>query len=136
MISKVSAVESKWAQGAIITLCGIGFIAAAPAHAASCNFEPQGEGRVAAVIDARTVRLSDGREVRLAGIEAVTTTTPNANRTAALAAIVAGRDVTLRGQDDTPDRYGRQPAFVFLGVRTSRCRACCWRKARRWSRLP
>ena len=37
-----------------------------------------------------------------------------ANRTAALAAIVAGHDVTLRGEDDTPDRYGRQPAFVFL----------------------
>jgi hypothetical protein len=32
----------------------------------------------------------------------------------ALSAIVAGRDVTLRGEDDTPDRYGRQPALVFL----------------------
>ena len=34
--------------------------------------------------------------------------------TAALAAVIAGRDVTLRGEDDAPDRYGRQPAFVFL----------------------
>src|ERR1700676_2349973 len=84
-----------------------------PAHAAGCSFEPQGEGRVAAVIDARSFRLEDGREVRLAGIEPVATET--ANRTAALAAIVAGREVTLRGEDDTPDRYGRQPAFVFLG---------------------
>jgi hypothetical protein len=34
--------------------------------------------------------------------------------TSALIALVAGREVTLRGDDDTPDRYGRQPAFVFV----------------------
>ena len=83
-------------------------VAAGPAVAAGCAFEPQGEGRVAAVIDSRTFRLQDGREIRLAGIE------PVAAEKAALAAIVAGREVTLRGEDDTPDRYGRQPAFVFL----------------------
>jgi endonuclease YncB( thermonuclease family) len=105
--------ELQWAQRAIIALCGAGFIVVVPAHAAACAFQPQGEGRVTAVIDARTFRLGDGREVRLAGIEPVTTAT-NANRTSALTAIVAGHDVTLRGQDDTPDRYGRQPAFVFL----------------------
>jgi endonuclease YncB( thermonuclease family) len=82
------------------------------AAAAGCSFEVQGEGRVAAVIDARTLRLQDGREVRLAGIEPVAS--GKSNPTSALAAIVAGREVTLRGQDDTPDRYGRQPAFVFL----------------------
>jgi endonuclease YncB( thermonuclease family) len=87
-------------------------LAAHPAHSAGCAFEPQGEGRVAAVIDARSFRLEDGREVLLAGIEPVVTGA--ANRTAALAAIVIGRDVTLRGADDTPDRYGRQPAFVFF----------------------
>jgi endonuclease YncB( thermonuclease family) len=87
--------------------------AAGPVHAAGCNFEPQGEGRVAAVIDARSFRLDDGREVRLAGIEPVAAEA-GANRTAALAAIIVGREVTLRGQDDTPDRYGRQPAFAFL----------------------
>jgi hypothetical protein len=43
-------------------------LVAAQANAAGCSFEPQGEGRVAAVIDARTIRLDDGREVRLAGI--------------------------------------------------------------------
>jgi endonuclease YncB( thermonuclease family) len=83
-----------------------------PAIAAGCFFEPQGEGRVAAVIDARTLRLQDGREVRLAGIEPAITEA--ADRTSALAAIVAGRDATLHGDDDTPDRYGRQSAFVFL----------------------
>ena len=38
------------------------------ARAAGCSFEALGEGHVAAVIDARTFRLDDGREVRLAGI--------------------------------------------------------------------
>jgi endonuclease YncB( thermonuclease family) len=86
--------------------------AAGPAVAAGCAFEPQGEGRVAAVIDSRSFRLQDGREVRLAGIEPVVA--EKASRTSALAAIVTGREVTLRGEDDTPDRYGRQPAFAFL----------------------
>jgi endonuclease YncB( thermonuclease family) len=94
--------------------------AAGPAEAAGCAFEPQGEGRVAAVIDARSFRLQDGREVRLAGIEPVAAEKDHASRISALAAIVMGRDVTLRGEDDSPDRYGRQPAFVFLdGTETS-----------------
>ncbi len=29
-------------------------------------------------------------------------------------ALVSGRDVTLYGESDMPDRYGRQPAFVFV----------------------
>jgi endonuclease YncB( thermonuclease family) len=98
----------------VALMCGLTLVVATAhrADAADCAFAPQGEGRVAAVIDARTFRLQDGREVRLAGIEPAVT--DRANRTAALAAIVAGRDVTLSGEDDTPDRYGRQPAFVFL----------------------
>jgi endonuclease YncB( thermonuclease family) len=94
--------------------------AGSPAIAAGCNFEPQGEGRVAAVLDARTFRLHDGREVRLDGIEPAVSEKPGANRSSALSAIIAGHEVTLRGQDDTPDRYGRQPAFVFIdGADTS-----------------
>jgi endonuclease YncB( thermonuclease family) len=86
-------------------------------YAAGCAFEPQGEGRVAAIIDARSFRLEDGREVLLAGIEPIGTE-KSANQKpddiAALSALIAGREVTLSGQDDTPDRYGRQPAFVFV----------------------
>jgi endonuclease YncB( thermonuclease family) len=73
-----------------------------PAEAA-CSFEIQGEGRVAAVIDGRSFRLDDGREVRLAGIEPV----DKSKGTAALAALVADREVTLRGDDDTPGRIPR-----------------------------
>jgi endonuclease YncB( thermonuclease family) len=99
---------------AAVLPCGLMLVAAAagPAEAAGCSFEPQGEGRVAAVIDSRSFRLQDGREVRLAGIEPVSA--EKAGDASALAALVAGREVTLSGEDDMPDRYGRQPAFVFL----------------------
>jgi len=66
-----------------------------------------GEGRVVEIVDARSLRLEDGREVRLAGIE------PAAATRQALTAMLLGREVSLRGRDDAPDRYGRQPALVF-----------------------
>jgi endonuclease YncB( thermonuclease family) len=98
----------------IVAIAGLTLIVATVdrAIAAPCAFAPQGEGRVADVIDARTLRLQDGREIRLAGIEPAAG--GKADGAAALSAIVAGRDVTLSGDDDTPDRYGRQPAFVYL----------------------
>ncbi|HEV7598707.1 MAG TPA: thermonuclease family protein [Bradyrhizobium sp.] len=85
---------------------------ASPALAAPCSFEPQGEGRVSVVIDGRTFRMDDGREVRLAGIE--TATADKAAGAPALASLIADRDVMLRGETDAPDRYGRQLAFAFL----------------------
>jgi len=66
------------------------------------------------VTDARSFRLEDGRDVRLAGIEPAFSGKPAASHTQALTAIVAGRDVRLRGEDDAPDRYGRETAFVWL----------------------
>jgi endonuclease YncB( thermonuclease family) len=87
-------------------------VATRPLHAAPCAFEAQGEGRVAGIIDGKSFRLADGREIRLAGIEPSGAT--KADRIAALSAILAGKDVSLHGTDDTPDRYGRQNAFVFL----------------------
>jgi endonuclease YncB( thermonuclease family) len=95
---------------AAVVLGAIASTVTGPALAASaCSFEPQGEGRVSAVIDARSFRMDDGREVRLAGIE----TGGKPDGISTLSALVAGRDVTLRGESDAPDRYGRQPAFVF-----------------------
>jgi endonuclease YncB( thermonuclease family) len=99
---------------AAVSSCSLMLVVAATdaAGAAGCAFEPQGEGRVVEIIDAGSFRLADGREVVLAGIEPVVT--EKAGRASALSAILSGRDVTLRGEDDTPDRYGRQPSFVFL----------------------
>jgi endonuclease YncB( thermonuclease family) len=104
-----SALFTAWLVWGVVPLA-----AAAPALAAGCTFEPQGEGRVAAVLDARSFRLDDGREIRLAGIEPVPT--ENADRASALAALIAGREVKISGQDDTPDRYGRQTAFAYLAT--------------------
>jgi len=101
---------------ALTTLVANSAASAAP----PCSFATQGEGRVATVVDSRSLRLSDGREIRLAGIEPVSPEA--AKRTAALSAIVAGRDVVLRG-DDAPDRYGRQTAFVFIAGEESSVQA-------------
>jgi endonuclease YncB( thermonuclease family) len=98
---------------ASLLACALLAIASA-AHATGCAFAAQGDGHVAAVLDARTFRLQDGREIRLAGIEPVTLQQTTANRGAALSAILDGRDVIVRADDDTPDRYGREAAFVFL----------------------
>ncbi|OKO77345.1 thermonuclease family protein [Bradyrhizobium sp. AS23.2] len=84
-------------------------VAGHTAFATPCQFEAQGEGRVAAIVDARSVRLDDGREIRLSGIE------PTAATKQALTSLLIGHAVTLRGTDDTPDRYGRQGALMFIG---------------------
>ncbi len=84
------------------------FVTATSANAGACAFATQNDGHVTDVIDGRNFRLSDGREVRLAGIELV------AKDPGALAALVRDKDVSLHGADDTPDRYGRQTAFVLL----------------------
>jgi len=99
---------------AAMLLAALTALAAMPARAGDCAFEPQGEGHVTGVIDGRSFRLADGREIKLAGIEPVAADTSKADRTADLSAIIAGHDVSLRGEDDAPDRYGRQSAFVFL----------------------
>ncbi|HEY0329572.1 MAG TPA: thermonuclease family protein [Rhodopseudomonas sp.] len=87
------------------------FFGADFALAEGCRLPPQGEGRVAAVIDARSLRLQDGRDVRLSGIEVFPERRQHA--VAALTALIAQRDITLHGDSDSPDRYGRQPALVF-----------------------
>ena len=79
---------------------------------AACDFDLQGEGRVAEVLNGRGFRLDDGREVRLAGIEP--STYAQGADAEYLRSLIAGRDVTLHAANDSPDRYGRQQAFVFV----------------------
>jgi endonuclease YncB( thermonuclease family) len=106
--------NARCALVALQAICLGATLNADPAIAAGCSFASQGEGRVTEIIDARSFRLADGRDVILAGIEPVTSSDSKTIQTAALSAIIAGHDVTLSGNDDMPDRYGRQPAFVFL----------------------
>jgi len=98
-----------------LLVCAVLTFVAAPLHASPCAFASQDEGHVAEVIDGRSFRLGDGREIKLAGIEPATSGAGKSDRAAALSAIIAGKDVTLRSTDDAPDRYGRQTAFAFLG---------------------
>lgn len=62
---------------------------------------------MAAIEDSRTLRLADGRKIRMAGIE--WGISADAARTA-LAGLSLDRDVALKGSP-TPDRYGRIHAF-------------------------
>jgi endonuclease YncB( thermonuclease family) len=98
-------------HAATLLLAVIAISTSAQSASAACMFAAQGEGRVADVIDVRTLRLSDGNVIRLAGIEPIANSSRPTND---LSALIAGRDVTLYGESDMPDRYGRQPAFVFV----------------------
>lgn len=98
--------------------------AASPAPAASaCAFGAARTARVTAVVDGRGLRLADGREVRIAGIEVPPLPAPGESgpaaaaalaAKAALAGLVEGKSVALRDIPAKPDRYGRFPAQVFF----------------------
>ena len=86
-------------------------LAAATAQAAdkpACKPAPLGTAQVRSVLDGRTVQLTDGREVRLAGIEV-----PQ-NAKAALETLVSGRDIALLRLGAESDRYGRVVALVSV----------------------
>lgn len=83
------------------------------AHAVCAGGEPAGARGVAA-IDARTFRLQDGSEVRLAGVESAGLR-DDAHTAAArdiLDALVRGKELAVYPAAKR-DRYGRQVAFVF-----------------------
>jgi endonuclease YncB( thermonuclease family) len=91
-------------------ICGT-WLAAAPSFADGCHLDILHEGVVSAVIDARTLRLIDGDEIRLAGVEVIGSASDNPKE--ALAALI-GRRVILRGDRDDPDRYGRQSGLLYI----------------------
>ena len=97
---------------------GIGLVtlfAAAAAQAAdkpACNPAILGAAQVQGVIDGRTVQLTDGREVRLAGIEVPQKHDGTAK--AALKTLVSGRDIALLRLGADSDRYGRIVALVSV----------------------
>jgi endonuclease YncB( thermonuclease family) len=81
----------------------------AVASAEPCRTIELGGGRVAAIENSRTLALSDGRKIRLAGIEWAV---PEAEAKAALSELLLGRPVTLAAPEKPePDRYGRLYAF-------------------------
>jgi endonuclease YncB( thermonuclease family) len=79
-----------------------------PVAAQPCGGEIIGAVTVASVSDGRSFKTTDGREVRLAGIE-----TPGPK--AALETLIAGQLVTLKQAGKGEDRYGRILAYGTLG---------------------
>ncbi len=90
---------------------------------AACDLEPGGTGVIAEVLDAETVRLEDGMEIRL--INMVSPRTPlwlgvEHDWHAALAAEASLSEMTLGTQvryafgDTREDRYGRTLAHLFV----------------------
>ena len=112
MLQSSVRLRFRCARAVPIALALIGSVGSARAD--GCTFADLGEGHVAEIIDARSFRLTDGREIRLAGIELATPDTKKVRDDNALARLIADQDVILQGEDDAPDRYGRQAAYVLL----------------------
>lgn len=92
-------------MGRLIAWVIAGAATATSAHAAPpCAGTPAEAGMVTAVQDGRTLTLADGREIRLAGIEAPA----DGN---ALRSLVGGTRLRLDGTGQ--DRYGRMVAYAY-----------------------
>jgi endonuclease YncB( thermonuclease family) len=92
----------------LIAVAGAMPAAAAPA----CKTTPLATVSVAAVRDGRTLALKDGRELRLAAIEA------GAGSRAALERLIGGQPLRLETLGANRDRYGRLVAFAYAGDAT------------------
>lgn len=74
---------------------------------ATCKLTPIGSATVAAARDGRTLSLTDGRTLRLAGIEVTATSRASLRR------LAAGKRLRLEKLGADRDRYGRVVAFAF-----------------------
>lgn len=104
-------------------------LGAEPATPSGCTLKPGPERTVTAVVDAETLALDDGSELKLAGMLGpraldvaadVAEWPPEAAAKAALADLVVGRNITAHPVTARSDRYGRLIAHVFVerdGVR-------------------
>ncbi|MCO5170537.1 MAG: thermonuclease family protein [Planctomycetes bacterium] len=89
---------------------------AKPAFATSWIKGPTESARVKRVIDGDTLELTDGRRVRLVGINTPEKDEPlYAEATAALKELVDGQQITLEFDRERTDQYKRTLAYVFKG---------------------
>lgn len=97
---------------AAVILCELARPLAAQVAQEPCKLTLIGVATVATVRDGRTLVLDDGREVRLAGIEATD------GRRDALQSLVGGRNVRLERLGPEHDRYGRLVALIYTDDKT------------------
>jgi Staphylococcal nuclease homologue len=96
--------------GIITALCAIPVASAAKSQdPAACFSATLGSFDVSTMLDARSFKLRDGREVLLAGIEV-----PSGFATTSLERLLAGGQVFLKQAEPGTDRYGRVIAQVFV----------------------
>jgi endonuclease YncB( thermonuclease family) len=104
--------------GSLRVLAGVAATLLAPMAQADdkprCQPPVIGTATVQTALDGRTLRLADGREVRLAGIEVPNPAAGAQAARAALALLVEGREVALRRLGAESDRHGRLLAEVRL----------------------
>jgi endonuclease YncB( thermonuclease family) len=101
--------------------CGCAAAMAQQQTPAPCGGGEIAHATVARISDGRTFTLTDGREVRLAGIEVPPIPLPQepnpapggAAAKAALDALAGGDEVSLRRADIAADRYGRIVAYAY-----------------------
>lgn len=107
---------------AAMMVSSLGIVTAGAAEA-GCDLRKQTTRAVVAVPDAETLRLDDGREIRLLGVLAPTAPAglakgaqwaPAEEARKALDAFVTGKSVKIALPGRRKDRYGRQLAHVFL----------------------
>ncbi len=98
------------------TACLLFAHGAAAEKADACRFEALGTASVVAVLDGRTIRLADGRDLKLAAIDIPHDTGSIAAQASrrALENLLLGKDILLTGPSDAADRYGRTLAFAFV----------------------
>jgi len=113
------------AKVAVLTCLHSGAARSQAAVSLGCSLSPGPSRAVAAVIDAETLRLDDGVEVRLLGILAprgadagaaasAGNWPPEAIARSALHELTAGRSVALAFAGPRSDRYGRVLAHLFM----------------------
>jgi endonuclease YncB( thermonuclease family) len=105
-------------QFAVTAHCALtgNVLAAPPTSPSACPLAVFAETRAQAAIDGRTVKLADGGEVRLAGIEVPPASDARAGgfgSAAELDALIAEKDLVLKHLSPATDRYGRSVAWVF-----------------------
>jgi endonuclease YncB( thermonuclease family) len=81
----------------------------------TCKLASLGDAAVQTVVDSRTVQLTDGREVRLAGIDMPSRNDATTHAAkAALENVALGHRIALLRLGSSSDRYGRTVALVAV----------------------
>jgi endonuclease YncB( thermonuclease family) len=104
------------AAAATMTACLLFAHGAAAETAEPCRFEARGRASAAAILDGRNIRLTDGRAIKLAGIDIPHEPGSRAAQASkqALENLLLGKDILLAAPSGDTDRYGRTLAFVFV----------------------